>query len=337
MPRVRRLLLALLCACSSSRATVEAVDVPAPSLAATPFHASASQPALVVLPASYASSGKRFPVLYYLPGFSMKLDDFRSSSIGGFRVDDLRVEMIVVFVDGRNALGGGFYAGPWEGFVAKDLVDWVDSRFRTIADRSGRVLAGESMGGFGALSIAMQHADRFRAVYAISPALFAPGRAAVRGVFDDEVLAAHERAHADLDTPAALVAHVSALQASAAPLDQRRAFAYAYWAAFADGAPFPTGPESPALDRLGRGFGGWDEKIAAHAGALRSLDRIGIDYGRRDRFAFIPPGAEHVAAKLTAIGARVELSAHDGGHDDRWRERFERHALPMLSSLVAPR
>lgn len=62
--------------------------------------------------------------------------------------------------------------GNWEDFVINDVVNYVDQNFRTIQKVQARGIAGHSMGGFGALNIAMRHPDIFSCVYGMSPGLF---------------------------------------------------------------------------------------------------------------------------------------------------------------------
>ena len=50
-------------------------------------------------------------------------------------------EMIIVMPNARNAFEGSFYAnspvtGRWEDFIVRDLVGWVDRRYRTVRSRS---------------------------------------------------------------------------------------------------------------------------------------------------------------------------------------------------------
>ena len=61
-------------------------------------------------------------------------------------------------------LWGGWYinsaaSGHREDFIVKDLVSAIDSSYGTVASRNGRGIAGHSMGGYGALSLAMRHPD----------------------------------------------------------------------------------------------------------------------------------------------------------------------------------
>lgn len=101
-----------------------------------------------------------FPVFYLLHGLS---DDYsiwlRRTSIERY-VDGL--PLIVVMPDG----GRGFYLDAAEGFaygtaLGTELVDRIDRTFPTKAERGGRCIGGLSMGGYGALRLALSHPDRF--------------------------------------------------------------------------------------------------------------------------------------------------------------------------------
>src|SRR5438067_12746368 len=81
--------------------------------------------------------------------------------------------MIIVIPNGQDAYLGSFYvnsvtAGNWEDYIARDVVAYVDSHYRTVAGAEGRGIAGHSMGGFGALNLGLKHPDVFAAVYAES-------------------------------------------------------------------------------------------------------------------------------------------------------------------------
>jgi len=131
----------------------------------------------VSLPPSYATSQKRFPTLYFLHGL---FENERSWSdrggaqiLEGLRAQGEAGEFIVVLPDG----GKTFYINSFDGheryedFFISELVPWVDRKFRTIAAPPARGISGTSMGGFGALHIAMEHPDVFGSVSAHSAAL----------------------------------------------------------------------------------------------------------------------------------------------------------------------
>ncbi|MFI6600839.1 alpha/beta hydrolase [Nonomuraea sp. NPDC050536] len=65
----------------------------------------------------------------------------------------------------------GFFAPRWETYHISQLIPWIDANFHTIADRSGRGLAGISMGGYGTLRYAAAHPDVFSVIGAFSPGI----------------------------------------------------------------------------------------------------------------------------------------------------------------------
>lgn len=133
----------------------------------------------IVLPADYANSTKRFPVLYYLHGLFENehswIDRGGQSILEGLVASGDVGEFIVVLPDGGksfyiNSLDG---RGRYEDFFVQELVPWVDRNFRTLASRPARGIAGDSMGGYGSLHLGMRHADLFGSVSAQSAALIA--------------------------------------------------------------------------------------------------------------------------------------------------------------------
>jgi S-formylglutathione hydrolase FrmB len=134
---------------------------------------------IVYLPPSYAKNpSRRYPVLYALHGYSINNEKWSAEirtpqTIEGAFALGTR-EMIVVLADAQTKHNGSMYSnsattGNWEDFIARDLVAYVDSHYRTIATRASRGIAGHSMGGYGTVRIAMRHPDVFAAFYAMSP------------------------------------------------------------------------------------------------------------------------------------------------------------------------
>ena len=72
--------------------------------------------------------------------------------------------------------------GRYHDYVANELVDYVDSHYRTIATKEARAIGGLSMGGRIASMTGLTHADRFSAVGAFSPAIRPDAEDAVRNV-----------------------------------------------------------------------------------------------------------------------------------------------------------
>lgn len=136
----------------------------------------------VVLPRGYRHHKKRrYPVLYAFPGTSNK------ASVWLTNLDTVRMtrnlKMIVVIPDGTyDGDGGGFYTdwvdrttsrgvANWETFHTRELVSWVDQRYRTVRSRSGRAVVGISQGGFGSMSYAARHPRLYGAAASFSGAV----------------------------------------------------------------------------------------------------------------------------------------------------------------------
>lgn len=135
----------------------------------------------VVLPTGYRRHPhRRYPVLYALPGTSNKasvwLTNIHTRQLTRGR------KLIVVIPDGTfNADGGGFYTNwvdqttsrgvaDWETFHTRELVQWVDGRYRTVRARTGRAIVGISQGGFGSMSYAARHPGLYGAAASFSGA-----------------------------------------------------------------------------------------------------------------------------------------------------------------------
>jgi enterochelin esterase family protein len=78
-------------------------------------------------------------------------------------------EMILVFPDCFTKYGGSQYCdsiatGAYRSYLLREVIPFVDSKFRTIARREGRGVLGKSSGGYGAITIAIEHPQLFSAV-----------------------------------------------------------------------------------------------------------------------------------------------------------------------------
>ncbi|HTV54157.1 MAG TPA: alpha/beta hydrolase-fold protein [Terriglobia bacterium] len=129
------------------------------------------------LPADYNSSRRRYPTLYFLHGLFENYHAWDEN--GGKDVLDGLLKQgkigpfIVILPDGDNTFYVNSYDGQvrYEDFFVQELIPFVDRRYRTIRDRRARGISGVSMGGYGALHLAMRHPDIFGSVSAQSAAL----------------------------------------------------------------------------------------------------------------------------------------------------------------------
>ena len=137
---------------------------------------------LVYLPPSYNTAqgrDKRYPTLYLLHGSPGGERDWFSAGKADQSADTLIAlnkmsEVILIVPDGNGRPGATSEWGNsfdhrqnMETFVALDLVRYVDQKYRTIAEPAYRGIGGLSMGGFGAMNIAVHHPDVFGFVIAL--------------------------------------------------------------------------------------------------------------------------------------------------------------------------
>jgi enterochelin esterase-like enzyme len=124
----------------------------------------------VYLPAGYASTTLHYPVIYLLHGNSQPATAFLQIGLQG-ELDSLIAHheippMIAVMIQGgpgsnnwRNHWGGRDY-----GSYVLEVQQLVDRMLPTIPARAARAIAGDSMGGYGAMNIALGNPYRFGVV-----------------------------------------------------------------------------------------------------------------------------------------------------------------------------
>ena len=116
----------------------------------------------IVLPAGYETSGRRYPVLYILHGLMGHYSDWESRTHLDDYVADL--PLIIAMPEGDDSWYTNSASQPqekWEDYIAKDFVNEIDAKYRTIATRHARAIAGLSMGGYGALKFALKYPSAF--------------------------------------------------------------------------------------------------------------------------------------------------------------------------------
>ena len=127
---------------------------------------------IVYTPPGYGQATARYPVYYLLHGSPGRPVVFTDIAQLPVRMDNLISQhrmrpMILVFPDGR--IGGSTYSdsewantpsGDFAGYVVNVVRD-VDDRFRTLARREDRVIAGFSAGAYGATNIALHNIETF--------------------------------------------------------------------------------------------------------------------------------------------------------------------------------
>jgi predicted esterase len=124
------------------------------------------RPGYVYLPPGFTTT-KRYPVVFLLHGMrgspseflhGADLLDFADSGIAGGTLPPFIGVMPAAGPDGSY---NGEWAGPWERMLVDDVVPWVDANLPALPGPRGRILAGLSAGGFGALDIGLRHPGLF--------------------------------------------------------------------------------------------------------------------------------------------------------------------------------
>ncbi len=315
---------------------LERIKVHGKSLEGNLMGESAEPEVSIYLPPSYASErNRRYPVIYLLHGYTgTDLGYFGNN--GGPRflpgiaervyAAGAAREMILVMPNGMNAYGGSMYSnsvttGDWEGYVAEDLVAYMDKNYRTIATRDGRGLAGHSMGGYGTVRIGMKRPDVFSSIYALSSCCLNEGSvrggragqpSAAEGIKSPEEARGNRGAQGDLARAAA-------------------------W------APNPSNP--PLYLDLPRKNGEVVPAVAVKYAAnspiamldqyvpnLKKLKAIALDIGLQDNLI---GGNRLLVDGLTRFGIAHTFETYEGDHGNRIPQRLEEKVLPFFSKQLS--
>jgi endo-1,4-beta-xylanase len=132
----------------------------------------------VYTPPEYDSGNARYAVVYNLHGAGGGSPERQWERARGTLKDAIENgkvrPMIYVFVDG---LGDSFFIDYYDGsikaesMIIQELIPFIDANYRTVASREGRAIDGFSMGGAGALTLAIKHPDLFSSVVSYGAAL----------------------------------------------------------------------------------------------------------------------------------------------------------------------
>lgn len=113
--------------------------------------------------------GTRFPVVYLLHGHSGEETDW----FAGTKAADIAnsLGLVVVTPDGSNSWYLNTPTERWKDYIVQDLIQEVERRWPVRSGRASRAIAGLSMGGYGAMNLALQHPDMFALAASMSGAL----------------------------------------------------------------------------------------------------------------------------------------------------------------------
>lgn len=141
----------------------------------------------IYLPPSYFKTTRHYPTLYLLHGSPGGPADWFTAAHAAITSEALVTagqmrETILITADGNGPV---YRFSEWansfdgrqrmEDAITLDLVHFIDSHYRTLANAANRAIGGLSMGGFGAVNIALHHPDVFRKVMSFSGYFHAQG------------------------------------------------------------------------------------------------------------------------------------------------------------------
>jgi putative tributyrin esterase len=147
----------------------------APIIKNASFHSAAlgrDMPYRIYLPHNYAATTRRYPVLYLLHGLYGSYENWDTlTNLANYVAC---MDLIIVIPEADNSWYTNSATAPqdkFEDYIAKDLISEIDAKYRTIRDRHARAIAGLSMGGYGALKIALRDPHNFAFAGSLSGAI----------------------------------------------------------------------------------------------------------------------------------------------------------------------
>lgn len=327
------LLVSAITFAQSGKGTKERIQIYSHAIDGNLIGDPAERDVTVYLPPSYSMHPERhYPVLYMLHGF-MDTDSqwfgWEEHWINLHEVIDASLaegrskEMIVVMPNAYNRFKGSMYSssvtiGDWESFVARELVDYIDSNYRTIPKASSRGLAGHSMGGYGTIRLGMKYPEVWSAIYLMSPCC-------MEGTLPDtdpDVMKTVEAVDSpeQLESTGFPAIATLALAAAWAPNPEKPPFYLDL--PFADGEVLP---EITAKFSANRTLYVVDQYVYN----LKKIKAIGLEAGRQDA------GTSESTRKLHELLDRNEIpnqyESYEGDHLNRIAERIRTRTLPFFS------
>ena len=127
---------------------------------------------VVIQPSIKRSQGQqnntqeRYPVVYLLNGYG---GDYGQWPITTPQLKKTADDLKIIFVCPDGGIGSWYFDSPidssirYESYITKELVPYIDANFSTKANPKSRAITGLSMGGHGALYLAIRHSDVFGA------------------------------------------------------------------------------------------------------------------------------------------------------------------------------
>jgi len=299
----------------------------------------------VYLPPGYDdATDQRYPVLYLLHGYTANHRLWTGSGYLGSmnvpKIADALIEqgglqpMIVVMPNGENAYWGSWYTnssvtGNWEDFVTLELVEYIDRTYRTLPQADSRGIAGHSMGGYGAITLAIRHPDIYSAVYAMSAAAIAMEEYVLASMNEFLKVAKWDGFGGKNFTDWKAKA-IIALSAAVAPNPEA--------------VPFMADLPVEEVDGVGRIaeaiWPAWLEHdpvtmVSTHGANLLKYRAVRFDCGSSDFLKNLIGQNRLFSQQLTSAGIPHVFEEYEGDHTSAIVQRMETKVLPFFSEVLS--
>ncbi|MCI4591257.1 esterase family protein [Sphingobium sp. BYY-5] len=275
----------------------------------------------IYLPAGYADHARRFPVIYFLSSFfEDETAPFANHEAATLFDEAIRKkvigDVIVVTADFTTPAGGSWFVnspvtGNWEDFMVRELVPYIDANYRTLAQRDSRGVAGDRMGGYGAIRFGMRYPEIFGSVYALHPIGIGQG---VQTMFSrpNWTLLANARSMDDLRVDGFSQIFTSIFQAHL-PAPDRPPLFFARPASMTGGR---LDVDAALTQRLQDSFF-LDRQVGRYAKNLQRLRALKFDWARGDANPDHIVSLQAFTRTLDEYGISYEAEEYRGG----WGER----------------
>ncbi len=276
----------------------------------------------VYLPPGYEESEKRYPVIYYLHGFtwsdSLQIAVTKFNKLLDQAIATGKIKPVIVAMPDQHTLyRGSLYTnstltGNWADFTSKDLVAYMDKKYRTLAQKESRGISGHSMGGYGAIKMGMENPEVFSSIYSLSGAFDLVKELGING-------ASYKRIQ-EIDTRKELVTGYSEFLPN--------------WLIALGRAFSPNQNDPPFYANLPYNYQGdtvvinkealtlWNENMLHNMADryfdnLQQLKAIKLDWGRNDDFDFVKLGCRKLSQKLENMGVAHYAEEYIGTHGNK--------------------
>lgn len=296
----------------------------------------------VYLPPGYGQHVKAYPVIYYFHSLGWSNEKMFAAGNLIQPVLDRAIasgvirEFILVAANYSSPTLGSWYensstSGRWLDYTIREVIPYIDSHFRTIAHRNSRGLAGDYLGGYGALKFAMLYPDIFSVVYALHPAGTGPGLSPMQTNADWQRIY-KAKVFADLWGDHYAPGFVAMAQAYL-PAQDKPPFYCDLPVELVNGQP-KVNP-----DRYRKLFSAFllDELLKTYSDNLRKLRGIAFDWGRYDRTQSHVYSNQAFTRRLDDLGIDHTAEEYNGGPSEKnWIEhgRVEDNMLPFFNRLL---